>query len=527
MKRTRRSRWVLPIAAVLVAGLAACSSGGTNQGGSDDVNDADGVLTVAIYGDPLDMDTANCVPAVYCSVAYDTLVLLSPQDGSIEPGLAESWEWVDDTHTALRLTVRGDAKFNDGSPLTGEAVAASINSYLTAPGPFAALSYPITGAEAAGELQVDVLFAEPVTERYALFSLSGQNSIGYIVSPAAAADRKLLFDRTDGIGPYILDQAQTQKGVSYVYVPNPEYYSQDAIAYDQVVLQPMFDPAARLNAVRSGQVDWASNVAPADQVTAEDAGLTISKGVHGAFAMLALQARDTGPLADVRVRQALAFATPRDEITSAFYGPHATATSTIVPEGAEGFVAEHVKLYATDVDKAKALLVEAGYADGLTLSVFDPAFFDPGSVVGQAISAAYAEIGVTVDLVPFEGSPGEVAMQQGQYDAMIISSGGNGISGAIYTMFRPGGGLANPNQVPLDEELASLLGQAATAPDAAAQEKLAADATKRLDELVYSVPIAQVPTVQAVVPSVQHVPAEFWSITANPFNPNPELAWRG
>ncbi|WP_403022770.1 ABC transporter substrate-binding protein [Salinibacterium sp. GXW1014] len=528
MMRTRRIRRSLTVAAAatLILGLAACSGGDPNSSAPNGAGESDGVLTIALYGDALDLDTANCVPAVFCNVAYDTLVRLSPEDGSIEPGLAESWEWVDETHTALRLTLRDDAKFNDGSPLTGDAAAASFMSYLTAPGPFAALSYPIAAAESAGDNQVDIIFAEPVTERYALYSLTGQSGIGYIVSPAAAADRKLMVDKTDGIGPYKLDPAQTQKGVRYVYVPNPEYYSQEAIAYERVVLQPMLDPAARLNAVRAGQIDWASNIAPADQVTAEDAGLTISKGVHGAFAALALQARDSGPLADVRVRQALAYATPREEITTAFYGPHATATSSMVPQGAEGYAEGDVDAYATDIKKAKALLADAGYADGLSITVFDPAFFDPGNVVGQALANAYAEIGVTVELVPFEGNPGEVAMQQGQYDAMVITNGGNGISAAIYTMFRPGGGLVNPKQLPLDDELSSLM-KAAAAADSAEQEELAVRVTERLNELVYAVPIAQIPTVQAIVPGVENVPAEFWSITSNPFSPVPDQAWRG
>ncbi|MFJ6651394.1 ABC transporter substrate-binding protein [Microbacterium sp. NPDC091313] len=513
-------------AAALVLGLAACSGGTGGSGDATAATESDGVLTIALYGDPRDLDTANCVPAVFCNVAYDTLVRLSPKDGSIEPGLATSWEWVDDAHTTLRLTLRDDAKFNDGTPLTGEAAAASFTSYLTAPGPFAALSYPIASAAAASENQVDIVFSEPVTERYALYSLTGQNSVGYVVSPAAAADRTLIADKTDGIGPYKLDPAQTQKGVRYVYVPNPEYYAQDAIAYKEVVLQPMLDPAARLNAVRSGQVDWASNIAPSDQSTAEQAGLQISKGVYGAFSALALQGRDSGPLADIRVRQALAYAMPRDDIASTFYGPYATATSSMVPEGAEGYAEDDKDRYATDVDKAKELLAEAGYADGLTLEVFDPAFFDAGGVVGQAIASAYAEIGVTVTLVPFDGNPGEVALQSGKYDAMVINNGGNGISAGIYTMFRPGGGLVNPRQVPLDEELTAALRAAAQATDPDEQAQLAVAATERLDELVYAVPIAQVPTVQGVVAGVKNVPAEFSSITSNPFSPVVDEAWR-
>ncbi|WP_160150846.1 ABC transporter substrate-binding protein [Microbacterium timonense] len=477
-------------------------------------------------GDVANMDTANCVPVIFCSVSYDTLTHISPEDGSIGPGLATSWEWTDDSRTVLRLTLREGVKFSDGTPLDAEAVAGSFTSYLSAPGPFAALGYPFQGAAAAGDDQVDITFAEPLTDEYALYLLSGQSGLSYIVNPAAAADRSLMVDETYGSGPYVLDSSQTTKGSKYVYVPNDNYYNQDAIHYEKVVYQPMQDPAARLNAIRSGQVSSATNISTADLATVESAGLTLSRGPLGKFATLSLSARDAGPLAEVKVRQALAFATPREDIATALYGESATPTSSFIPEGAQGYNEDDVDMYAYDPEKAKELLAEAGYADGFTISMFDPAFFDPGSALGQALKAAYAEVGVTLDLVPFDGSPGEVALQMGQYDSVILSTGANGISGAVYTLFRTGG-LANPKNVPLDESLVSALNAAATAPDVDAQTALSMEATSALNELVYAVPIAGITTLIAVDPDVQNVPEQFWTIEANPFSPVTDEAWQG
>lgn len=517
-------------AVLLTMTLAACSGGATGTGrGASDPAEAGrgGVFTAALSGDVMNLDTANCAPIVYCSVAYDTLTYLSPADGSIQPSLATSWEWTDDTRTVLRLTLREGAEFEDGTPITGEAVAASFTSYLTAPGPFAALSYPLVSAAAAGADQVDITFAEPLTDEFALYLLAGQNGVGYIVSPAAAADRSLIAEDTAGSGPYMLDTSETTKGVKYVYVRNPKYYDQEAIKYDKVVLQPMMDPSARLNAIRSGQVSWAANIAPADAAAVGDAGLTASRGPLGSFASLALLSRDSGPLADVRVRQALAYATPRDDIATALYGPDAVPTSSMIPEGAEGYSAANVNMYGYDQDKAKELLAEAGYDDGFTITAFAPAFFDPGSTVGQSLKTAYAEIGVTLELVPFDGGPGEVAMQIGNYDAVIMSNGANGLSQAVYTMLRPMGGLANPKNVPLDDELVTRLHAAATSADPAEQKELVKEATARLDELVYVVPIASIPTIQAVNADVRNVPDEYWTIEANPFSPAAAEAWQG
>ncbi len=528
-----KNRWyprtiAVTSAVALAMTLAACSGSDNSSAPSgDDEAGRGGTFTAAISGDALNLDTANCVPLVFCTVAYDTLTHLSPEDGSIQPGLATEWEWTDDTHTVLRLTLRDDAAFEDGSPVTGEAVAASFTSYLSAPGPFAALSYPIAGAAAAGENQVDISFAEPLTDYFAGYLLSGPNGASFIVSPDAAADRMLLAEDTAGSGPYVLDESETTKGVKYVYVPNENYYSQDAIKYDKVILQPMMDPAARLNAVRSGQVTWGANIATADTEVVEQAGLTISRGPLGSFAMLALLARESGPLADENVRQALAFATPREDIAGALFGADSVPTSSFVPEGAEGYNKADVGMFDFDVDQAKKLLAEAGYADGFTLKVLDPAFFDPGSAIGQSLKAAYAEIGVNLELVPFDGGPGEVAMQMPNYDAIVMTSGANGISQGIYALFRPMGGLANPLNIPLDDELVARLGAAAASTDPAEQEKLIKEVTARLDELSYVVSIASIPTLQAVAAQVTNVPAQYWTIEATPFSPIPSEAWQG
>lgn len=514
----RRSAALLAGILALASVVSACSSG------SSSAAKGDRTLTIAISGDALNLDTANCVPTVFCSVAYDSLIHVDPSTGDLKPGLATSWEWADQEHTTLRLTLRQGAKFEDGAPLDGTAAAASLNSYLQAPGPFAILSYPLQKAAAAGPDKVDVHFAESVSERSALYDLAGQNGVGFIISPKAAADRKLLLANTDGIGPYKLDPAQTTKSVQYVYVPNDKYYNQDAIKYDKVILKPVMNPQTRLNLIRSGQVDWALNIAPTDVSSVEKSGASVARGPLGSFAAMALLKRASGPLADERVRQALAYATPRDDIAKAIFGPDAVPTSSFVAKGAEGYNAADVNQYAYDAAKAKELLAAAGYAKGLKIDVLDPAFFDPASAIGQALKAAYEKVGVTLNLVTSDAPPGVVAQEMGKHDAVIMTNGANGLSQAIYTMFRPMG-LANPLGVPVDGQLTTLMHDAATAPTPDEQDKKMQAATARLDQLVYAVPIASIPTLQAVSSKVSNFAKTFWTIEMNPFSPVTDEAW--
>ncbi|MGQ4436020.1 MULTISPECIES: ABC transporter substrate-binding protein [unclassified Streptomyces] len=523
IKFLRRRKAPLASFVVGVVGLAltACGGGGSSPAGSG----KGGTLTIAISGDALNLDTSNCAPLIFCNVAYDSLTRISSKTGKVGPNLATSWKWVGDGHQKLELTLRGDAKFRDGTLLTGEAAAASINSYLHAGGSFAALSYPIKEAKASGEHTFVISYSAPITERYALYLLAGQSGVGNIVGPASAADRKKLLSSSDGIGPYKLDSSQTVKGVSYVYVPNDQYFNQSAITYSKIVLKPMADPQSRLNALQAGQVDWAANLPTQDVQTVQKADFTVSRGTLGSFYSLALLKRDSGPLADARVRQALSYATPRQDIANALYGSDAVATSSMIPEGAEGYNAQDTDMYSLNLGKAKKLLSQAGYGSGLTLTVLDPAFFDSGSALGQALRAAYAKIGVTLKLATTNAPPGNVAQEAatGKYDAEILSNGGNGLSAAVNTMFVPSA-LANPLKTPLEETLVAALRQAALSAPADQERKMVA-ATTILDKLVYAVPIASVPTLQAVNPKIQNVVKQYWSIEMNPFAPTTSEAW--
>ncbi len=506
----------------LASGVSACSSGSSAQGAQGGANG--GTLTIAASSDPLNLDTANCVPVVFCSVAYDSLVHISPSTGAFEPDLATSWEWADKGHRTLRLTLRKGLKFDDGTPLDGKAAASSLNSFLQAPGPFVGYSYPLEGAQAAGSDKVDVHFAVPVSTDYALYLLAGQNGAGYVVGPKSAANRKFLLSGSDGIGPYKLDPAQTVKSVQYVYVRNDQYFNQAAIKYDKIILKPVSNPQTRLNSLRSGEVDWALNVAPTDVSAVEQGGASVARGPLGSFASLVLVKRAKGPLADVRVRQALAYAVPRDDITKALFGPDALPTSSVVAKGAEGYNAADVNQYAYNPKKARELLAAAGYAKGLTIQVFDPAFFDPSSSIGQALKAAYQQVGVTLNLVPSDASPGVVAQQIGNYDAVIMTNGGNGLSEAVFTMYRPMG-LTNPLGVPLDPQLTALMNEAATTADPKEQALKTQAATVRLDQLAYAVAIASVPTLQAIGSKVGDVTKQFWTLEMDPFSPVANEAW--
>lgn len=517
LKASKRKRTLALVSALALAtGLAACSSGTDN--GEEGSGDA--VLTIGVPGDTTGLGPLGvaCGPTIYCYPAYDSLVNLTAE-GEYVPGLAESWEFADDAHQTLSITLREGLTFSDGAALTGEAASASMNSFRSAPGPLAGNAFPIDSVTATGDLTFDIHYAFPSTEEHALAQLTPQNLVGALVGPDGIADPSTLETASDGIGPYTLSADDTVKGSVYTYVANEDYYDQDAIKYEKIEFKPMPDANSRLNALLSGEIDWAQGLTSEQASQAEGEGFQVSTGKLGrspaGVQLLVLGNRASGPLADERVRQAIQYAVPRDQIATAAYGDTATPIGTLSSEGDEGYDEDLVYQYPYDVDKAKELLTEAGYPDGITLTALDASFFDPGNVLGQALASSLADAGITLDLTTSDAPPGDVVPQLGQYDTFVWALVGGTFTNAYFS-FSEQGGIINPYQVPVDQDFLDLVSAAAAAP-VDEQADLMKEATARLDELSYAVPVASVPVLQVMRGDIENVPSTFVTYELDPF----------
>lgn len=530
MSLARRKTFIrLGAAASVCLVVAGCSSSdaSSDEGGGE----TDRILNIGMSGDTLSLDPLTCAPPVYCFAAYDGLVYQN-SDGEFEPDLASSWEFTDASNTTLRVQLREDVVFTDGSPLNADAVVASLNRFLNSVGPNRSNAEPVTTVTAVDGSTVDISYRTAVTYDYASYQLTKQNGFGMITSQAAAENPQSLASESAGVGPYKLDPEATEAGTVYTFVPNEDYFNQDAITYDQVVFTPIPNASSRVSALQTGQIDFAQTVPPSlvDSAADSDDNIRVSEGSLAAgasgTAVLVMANRETGPLADERVREAIALAIPRDDIIDAIYSGYGTGTSSLVPDGAAGYNEDAVNAYDYNVDRAKQLLEEAGYGDGLTISVLDPTFFDPGNALGQALGDALQEVGVTFDLTTNDSQPGEIIplMQSGDYDAIVYVQRAAGTYATTRIDLSPGGYL-NPLGTPLDAELDQLVTTAATAP-VDEQEGLLQEATVRLDELLWAIPVASIPSLQLTDSGIDNVAENFTTTEMDPFSPVTEQAWR-
>ena len=355
---------VLAVAGTLA--LAGCSAGGSGgDGGSG--NGSGGTLTWGVIAEAStfaqkDMRWANESP--YAQAVYDTL-LRADAEGKIEPGLATEWSYNEDK-TVLTMTLRDDVTFTNGETLTAEDAAKSLLAFKGGQSPNATNLINLTDAKAIDDTTLELTLDAP---NPALETYLTQNS--GLVAPVEAIDDPATAQNPVGSGPYILNTDETVVGSSYAFDKNPDYWNPDDQHYDKLVLQYYADPTSLLNAVQGGQVNVTNtiDVSSIDQMTAT--GYTANEFALNWWGFLLSDREGTlaPELADVKVRQAINYALDKESLVKTVGSGYGTPTSQIFPPSSPSFDESLEDFYTYDLDKAKDLMAEAGYADGFEVTM--------------------------------------------------------------------------------------------------------------------------------------------------------------
>ena len=399
---TRGSR--VSFAAALAAGAALLLAGCTGTDAPEPTESVERgeTLTFAANFGPTSLNPAlqgvDQVNNFYVNVAYDTLTRLNA-DGTVSPDLATEWEYTDDTNTTFQLTLRDGVKFSDGTDLTAEAVADSLNYARTegVNGPNWLSS--VDEITAVDESTVQITTTEPNDSLPSV--LSQRMLLGSIISPAGLEDVEALKGATFGAGPYMLDADQTVAGDTYVYVPNPYYWDESKIHWNEIVIKVAGNATASLQAVQLGEADFMSGDATTG-AAAKSAGLGVSVAPFGLTGINIMDREGTvvPALADPKVRQALLYALDRDALANAVFPGFSTAGNSLVLDGFPGYSDDIDGDYAYDLDKAKDLMAESDFADGFSVDIAAPTANNT-NVMAQAIVEAWSELGVTANLVTY------------------------------------------------------------------------------------------------------------------------------
>jgi len=192
---------------------------------------------------------------------------------------------------------------------------------------------------------------------------------------------------------------ESEAGVTEVYNMNPDYWNPADQGVSTVQVTSVPDNTARLNAILTGEVDIAASIRDAQLDQALDEGLVISS-VPNYFPYILVADRSGSidePLADVRVRQAMAYAIDRDAYNEAIHAGRGDSLGGIYPTAfSDWHIDELDSSFEFDQQKSRDLLAEAGYPDGITIqSPIMPAIQPHVELVTQM----WAAVGINVDQI--------------------------------------------------------------------------------------------------------------------------------
>ena len=321
------------------------------------------------------------------------------KDGTRSRIWRESWETSDDGLT-FTLNLRAGATFHDGKPITSEDVAFSIMT-TKANHPFKTMFEPVESIDSSDPLKAVIKLSKP------------HPALLLALSPALAPVLpKHVFDNGEdpksnsansapvGSGPFMLDSFT--QGESIVLKKNPNFFLEGKPLLDEIIIRTIKDQNSLLIAMENGEVDmypFMSNAALIARAQKAEGLAATNQGYDavGPINWLAFNTQSE-KLSDPRVRQAIAFATDRDFIIKALHRGLSGQQRGPIIESSPFFDAS-IPAYDVDLDKAKTLMAEAGFADGMSLTVdFIPGNDEQQKNVAEYLKSQLKKIGIAVEV---------------------------------------------------------------------------------------------------------------------------------
>lgn len=367
----------------------------------------------------------------YYEHQFDTLVT---RDGfNVAPRLASGWTSPD--NRAWTFQIDPAAQFADGNPVTPRDVAYSLcrHEVLVRGMGRETLGLAQVSAEAGG--RVTLLLDAPYRLLPAALSL-----LFIVAAPPDAADGPLGCDPRQvaagrgqpqmGSGPYIPDPAPPVTADKRVLLPSPHCW-RDCSVWRRVVLWSRPDARERLRLLVMGDADIMEDVVPTHlPYLGKVRGVAVTELPTDRTLLLTFNLRPTlpdgrpNPLADVRVRRAIALAVNRHVLVERGLEGFAGPAWQLVQPGMEGYLADRPRAMQADPDKARALLAEAGYGTGLRLPLLLPATrVTDRPRVADALAGMLRPIGIELEIMPVPAADARAHVAAGDFQVMFAGLG--------------------------------------------------------------------------------------------------------
>jgi len=333
----------------------------------------------------------------------ETLFKLTP-DGKIEPLLAESHQLSPDGRQ-MTIRLRRGIRFHDGTPFDATAVKWNLDYFRNPDNrvAFRFLLSEVTSVDVLDPTTVRITTGRPFVPLLAHLT---HDFVG-IHSPAAVEKaggmrppQGMPYGAAPvGTGPYKF--REWVRGDRIVLDRNPDYWGPNKPVIDQIVWRVIPDDGARVLALEGGQIHVAVRIPPRDTSRlALNRAVRVDRtsSLRTIYMAFNYQRR---PFTDVRVRQAFNYAVDKRAIVQTILGGAARVSDAPIAPGIVGY--SPVMSYPRDLAKARQLLAEAGFAQGLNVTLHHPTGrYVQDAAVAAAVQAQLREAGINARLVTME-----------------------------------------------------------------------------------------------------------------------------
>ena len=344
---------------------------------------------------------------------YEPLIIRDTE-GAFQAALATDWAPSEEDPNVWVFNLREGVTFHDGAPFTAEDVVFSFERAKSETSAMKELLTSITEIRAVDDTTVEFVTDGPnpilpsnFTNLFIMDKEWTEANDTVAVQDVAAGETTFATTNVNGTGPYTL--ASREPDVRTVLEQNQDYWGQGEfpLQVTRIEYTPIQNAATRVAALLSGEVDFIQDVPVQDleRVDGTD-GLVVKSTPQNRTIFFGmdigsddLRSTEGNPFSDVRVRRAMNMAINRDAIQQVVMRGQSSPTGVIMPPFVDGWTEALDTVPEGDLDAARALMEEAGYADGFSVQLDCPNDrYVNDEAICQAAVGMLGQIGIDVNL---------------------------------------------------------------------------------------------------------------------------------
>lgn len=488
MLERRKLMWAALLASTVLGGASITAS-------AQDVKRG-GTLTIARPEEALTLEpfTPSDNGSIYNIMQVcEPLIIADASGTGLEPGVAESWT-ISPDGLSVDLKLRQGIKFSTGTPVTVDDAIFSLQKVSDPKASFGFAFDAVKSFAKVDDSTLRITLKRPyaaLQSALSLFAASIVSKADYEKDPTAFGQKPVCT------GPF--EVQSYERGSQVVLVPNPNYWRKGVdgkpLPYlDKVVLKYIPESNSRVLGLQSGDFDVALAVPlnQAEQVKAMDG---VSLEVAPAYRLDYVYINHAKkPFDDKRMRLALNYAANREAIMKAVYFGFGEIPNSYMPK--VNFWSDKVEKFPYDIEKAKALVKEAGY-DGTPIHLMVDTGNAPFRTTATILQQGWQKAGMKVDIVEYDSGTSFNMTQKGDYQVYVsyitsdindddelasIQADGTGPTAAFFSNYK-------------NDEVTKMLADARATSDKAKRTELYGKVQDVVYHDAYSVPLNFLPYV--------------------------------